>query len=211
MIALNSHVNVLPFITNSSSCEFLKDFCFKIFKLDYKVKTKAVLEKSNNSIDLLINNRSIEGDNEEGKFAGKHYENIKNIAFILVSGKSAYPFIINEKGILTNGLNRHKDYYYYLTLRNALEKENYINGITSKYLNNSSLVEVEVFIDNNVKKKVSCFVNTNYFHADNMVLSRVNQGSLKLVENYLKEVKMDNGKYCEFSIDDDHIELKYVM
>ena len=211
LIAYNSHVNVLPFINNSNSCNFLKDFCFKVFKLDNKVKTKAVLKKSIDTIDLLINNRTIEGDNEEGKFAGKHYENIENIAFVLVSGKSAYPFIINEKGILTNGLNKHKDYYYYLTLRTALEKENYIKGITSKYLNNSSLVEVEVFIDNNVKKKVSCFVNTHYFHADNKILSRSNKEYPVLVEDYLKEVKMDNGKYCEFTIDNDLIELKYVI
>lgn len=211
VIAYNSHVNVLPFIKNSNSCNFLKDFCFKVFKLDYKVKTNAVLKKSIDNIDLLINNRTIEGDSEEGKFVGKHYENIENIAFVLVSGKSAYPFIINENGILTNGLNKHKDYYYYLTLRTALEKDNYIKGITSKYLNNLSLVEVEVFIDNNVKKKVSCFVNTYYFHADNKILSRANKEFPVLVEDYLKEVKMDNGKYCEFTIDNDLIELKYVI
>lgn len=208
-IAFNSHIHILPAIHSSKSCEFLKVFCNKVYKVDYQVKSDIIVKKSNKDIKILINNRSIEGDKAESKFAGNKYEIIQNIGFVLISGKSAYPFIIKD-GVLTNALKLNKDYYYYLILRTALDKENYINAITSKFLNSSSLIEVDVFIDNNIKKKVSCFVNPNYFQVEDNSLSAVSLKFPELVEHYLKEIKMDNGKYCEFSIDDGFVELKYV-
>ncbi|PNW26938.1 leucine-rich repeat domain-containing protein [Formosa algae] len=209
LIAFNSHMHILPAIHTSKSCEFLRVFCNKVYKVDYQVKSDVILKKEGKGIKTLINNRSIEGVNDEGKFAGDKYEFIEDVAFVLVSGKSAYPFIIRE-GVLTNALKLNKDYYYYLILRTALDKENYINAITSKFLNSSSLLEVDVFIDNNIKKKVSCFVNPNYFQVQDNTLSAVSLKFPELVEDYLKEIKMDNGKYCEFSIDDGFVELKYV-
>lgn len=209
-ISLNSHVNILPIINNSKSSEFLKVFCHKVFKVDYKVKSAQVLQKEKKDIEILINNRSIEGENEEGKFAGDMYEYINNVAFVLVSGKSAYPFII-KNGVLTNALNFNKDYYYYLILRTAIDKENYIKSITSKYLNSAKLVETNVYINNDIKKKVSCFINPNHFEIKENTLSPINSSFPKVVEEHLKEIKMDNGKYCEFSINEDLIEFRYVI
>jgi hypothetical protein len=91
-----------------------------------------------------------------------------------------------------------------------LDKENYVNAVTSKFLNSSSLVEIDVFIDNNIKKKVSCFVNPIYFQVQDNTLSVINLKFPELKEVNLKKIKMDNGKYCEFSIDDGLVELKYI-
>lgn len=219
LVALNSHLNILPSIEYSASCRFLNEFHSKVFKLDYKIKKKPVLKLSGNNIKVLINNRTIEEkenrDEEalgiQGKNAGVEYENINAMAFVIVSGKSAYPFVINNNNV-TNALDLHKGKgdYYYLILRTALEKATYINGITSKYLNNSSLVEVDVFIDDNIKKKVSCFINTNFFHANDNTLTALDSKFPTLNELNLIKIKMDNGKYCELSISDRCIELKYV-
>lgn len=214
IICFNSHFSALPFITYSKTCDFIKDFHSKAFKLDYRVKSDFVLKPSNNNINVLVNNRLIEETEEKGndgvKLYGNYYENINNIGFILVSGKSAYPFILKE-GALTNLSEVHNNYYYNLTLRDSSEKESYIRGITNKYLNSSALEEVEIFIDNNVKKKVSCFINPNHFHANDKILSLINPKFPELNERYLTDVKMDNNKWCEFNVEDNLIELKYVL
>ncbi|MGJ8743532.1 hypothetical protein [Polaribacter sp.] len=209
IISFNSHINILPEINSSKSCKFLKEFCDKVYKVDFKIKSDFIIKKENKDIKILINNRSNEGNKDEGKFAGDKYEVVQNIGFVLVSGKSAYPFVIKD-GVLTNALKLNKDYYYYLTLRTALDKENYVNAVTSKFLNSSSLVEIDVFIDNNIKKKVSCFVNPIYFQIQDNTLSAINLKFPELEEVNLKKIKMDNGKYCEFSIDDGLVELRYV-
>lgn len=220
LIALNSHLNIIPSIESSDSCEFLNEFHSKVFKLDYKIKKKPVLKLSGTNIEVLINNRTIEEkenrDEEafgiQGKQVGVEYENINAIAFVIVSGKSAYPFVINKSNVINAlYLDKGREDYYYLILRTALEKETYINGITSEYLNSSRLEEVAVFIDDNIKKKVSCFINTNFFHAKDNTLTALDSKFPILAEAYLKEIKMDNGKYCEFRITDRSIELKYVI
>ncbi|MBL7472220.1 leucine-rich repeat domain-containing protein [Robertkochia sediminum] len=217
IVAMNSHLKILPFINNSTSCQFLNQFYLKAFKIDLKVKSKRVLKLTQNNIEILINNRKIEEKENrievssviQGKIAGAKYEKIEDIAFILISGKSAYPFVIRN-GAITNAITDHRDDYYYLILRTSLEKETYIEGITNKHLNDSSLKEVQLFIDNDIKKKISCFINDKYFHAKENILTGVNLESIKLREDFLKEIKMDNGKYCEFNIVEDTIELKYV-
>lgn len=210
IISSNSHINILPSVSCSKSCDFLKDFCNKVFKIDYKIKSDIILKKETENIKLLINNRSVESVNDAGKFAGNKYQEIQNIAFILISGKSAYPFIIKD-GIVTNALKlaKNSEYYYYLTLRTALDKEVYIKSITNKYLTENTLVESSVFIDNNVKKKLSCFVNPNYFKVKDNVLTINDLQFPKLAENHLKKIKMDSNKYCHFTIDNQIIELKY--
>ncbi|MFZ3563184.1 hypothetical protein [Tenacibaculum finnmarkense] len=210
IISSNSHINILPSVSCSKSCDFLKDFCNKVFKIDYKIKSDIILKKETENIKLLINNRSVESVNDAGKFAGNKYQEIQNIAFILISGKSAYPFIIKD-GIVTNALKlaKNSEYYYYLTLRTALDKEVYIKSITNKYLTENTLVESSVFIDNNVKKKLSCFVNPNYFKVKDNVLTINDLQFPKLAENHLKKLKMDSNKYCHFTIDNQIIELKY--
>ena len=217
LVDLNSHLNILPFMSFSGSCRFLHDFYLKVFKLDYKVKSKPILRLSKSSIDVLVNNRTIEEKENrveelsgiEGKIAKDIYIGIDAIAFVLVSGKSAYPFVF-KNGAITNAIADLRDDYYYLILRTSIEKETYIEGITSKYLNTHSLQEVDVFIDNNIKKKISCFVNDKYFHANENILKAKNIESTNLTEDLLKEIKMDNGKYCEFNVVEDLIELKYV-
>jgi len=209
IITFNSHKNVLPLIKNSKSCEFLKDFYQKAFKIDFKIKSNNILKPLENGIEILINNRSIDGDREEGKSAEVIYEKIKNISFILISGKSAYTFFVKEKYV-TNKLKENSDYYSYITLRTSTEKLNYIKGITNKYLNSFGLVETDVFIDNDIKKKVSCFINENNVFVKNGNLSIIDP-SLVLEEKHLVDIKMDNGKWCEFDIKHNFIGLKYVM
>ncbi|WP_233861189.1 leucine-rich repeat domain-containing protein [Tenacibaculum piscium] len=210
IISLNSHIDILPSVSCSKSCDFLKDFCNKVFKIDYKIKSDVILKKETENIKILINNRSIEDSKDAGKFAGNKYQEIQNIAFILISGKSAYPFIIKD-GIVTNALKlaKNSEYYYYLTLRTALDKEVYIKSITNKYLIENTLVESSIFIDNNVKKKLSCFVNPHYFKVKDNILTINDLQFPKLAENHLKKIQMDSNKYCHFTIDNQIIELKY--
>lgn len=216
-IDCNSHVDILPYLKSSSDCSFLKEFYAKVFKLDYKVKGKPVVTRTENETRILINNRKIDHNEyrpsnkavEEGKTPGIKYINKDFIAFILVSGKSAYPFILKNNK-LTNALDSTRDNYYYITLRTAEEKDHYVKAITSSYLNRSQLVQTDVFIDNDIKRKVSCYVNPDYFKTKDNILSTTGINNPVLKEKLLKDVKMDNGKYCEFSINDNHIELKYV-
>ncbi len=210
IISLNSHIDILPSVSCSKSCDFLKDFCNKVYKVDYKIKSDVILKKETENINILINNRSIEGVNNDGKFAGNKYQEIQNIAFILISGKSAYPFII-KNGVITNALKltENSEYYYCLTLRTALDKELYIKSITNKYLNRNGLVEGAIFIDNNVKKKLSCFVNPHYFKVKDNILTATNLEDFKLAENHLKKIKIEGNKYCHFTVDNAIIELKY--
>ena len=210
LITLNSHKNILPSIEVSKSCKFLKAFYCKAFKIDYRVKSDIVLKPSISNIELLINNRTIETpeSSEEGKFARTDYEDINNVVFILISGKSAYPFVV-KNNMLTNSSTINKNFYYYLILRTSNDKENYIKGLTNRYLNDSGLAETELFIDNDLKKKVSCFINRKYLYSNNGVLSVINP-VLKLDNNNLLNVKMDNGKWCEFKSENNFIEMKYI-
>ncbi|MCD8444016.1 hypothetical protein, partial [Tenacibaculum finnmarkense] len=141
---------------------------------------------------------------------GNKYQEIQNIAFILISGKSAYPFII-KNGVVTNALKlaQNSEYYYSLTLKMAFDKEVYTKSITNKYLNGNALVESSIFIDNAIKKKLSCFVNPNYFKVKDNVLTINDLQFPKLAENHLKKLKMEGNKYCHFTVDNDVIELKY--
>ncbi|MCG8801995.1 hypothetical protein [Tenacibaculum finnmarkense] len=210
IISSNSHINILPSVRCAKSCDFLKDFCNKVYKIDYKIKSDVILKKETENIKILINNRSIESVNDDGKFAGNKYQEIQNIAFILISGKSAYPFII-KNGVVTNALKlaQNSEYYYSLTLKMAFDKEVYTKSITNKYLNGNALVESSIFIDNAIKKKLSCFVNPNYFKVKDNVLTINDLQFPKLAENHLKKLKMEGNKYCHFTVDNDVIELKY--
>lgn len=209
-ISFNSHIHILPSVHNSDSCNFLKDFFQKAMKVDYKLKNDFVLSYSKNNLQILINNISNNTVKDDGKFAFILRENIEDVAFILISGKGAYPFVI-KNGVVTNSYKLGMDYYYYITLRTAIDKENYVKGITSRYLNSSKLIQKDIFIDNDVKKKISCYLNPKYFHANEMILSTVTIEFPVLQENYLKDIKMDNGKWCKFNLDSRDIQLKYVL
>jgi len=208
LVSLNSHKNIIPSIKTSPGCNFLEGFYSKVFKTDYEIKKSKILKISNGEIGLIVNNFSFNTDSK-GKALGLKYENIKNIAFILLSGKNAYPFIIKDS-IVTNSQNHSNRYHFLITLREASDKANLVKAITSKYLNDSSLVETEVLIDGNNNKTLRCFINPNYFFVKNGNLCSINP-ALNLDSEYLVDIEKDKKTMCEFNVENNFLRLKYMQ
>ncbi|UBZ07264.1 hypothetical protein LDL76_00795 [Salegentibacter mishustinae] len=208
LISLNSHKNILPSIKTTKSCHFLKAFFFRIFKTDFEIKKSKILKISNGEIELLVNNFSFNTESK-GKALGLDHENIKNIAFILISGKNAYPFIVKDS-IVTNRKDGSNRFHFLITLREASDKANLVKAITNKYLNEFSLVETEVLIDGNNNKALQCFINPNHFFVKNGNLCNTNPG-LNLDSKYLVNIEKDKKTLCEFDVENNFLKLKYVL
>jgi len=209
LVAENSHLNILPLVNTSKSCNYLKEFCKKVFKIHKTIKKKNILRQTASGLELLVNNISIDSENKKGKFAGDEYIDIDKVAFVFISGKNAYPFIIADN-VVTNQYKTHKKYYYTLTLRDSSEKENLHSSLTNIYLNNMVFSKGDVFIDNNVTKKGRCYVNPKYFKLYNGGLQCILPGILKLENEKFNEVNIGTNKYCEFTTENNIVKLQYV-
>jgi len=207
LVSSNTHKNILPSIKTSPSCIFLKEFYSKIFKTDYKIKKSKLLNLESGEIHLLVNNFSFNTESK-GKALGLDHENIKSIAFILISGKNAYPFIIKDSTV-TNRKKGSNRFHYLITLREASDKASLVKAITNKYLNEFTLVETEVFIDGNNNKALQCYINPNHFFVKNGNLFSTNP-KLNFDGEHLLNIEKDKKTMCEFKIENNFLRLKYV-
>jgi len=206
IICKNHHVNLLPRLKYSVSCEFLDAFYKKAFSIDYK-SNYFVLNPDDVGLKVLINNHK-KLNYDETNFGittydpenpDDSYTYIDNIAFVFFYKRKAYPFII-ENDFITN-IMHNKSKYFCLTLVNP-NKGIYRKALNSEYLKAIPLAEGNVLLKG--KKNGECIVNQNHIKILDGKLKLIND-RLKLNKKYLRNVTHSTVKAFEFIVKDDLI------
>jgi hypothetical protein len=204
-----SHDDIFPEITTSESCLFLKEKYLGEMGLYDKVNKDLVLKFKDNNFEILINNLKIESRKREDKFVGKVYYSSKDIAFILITNKGAYPFVVKEN-ILTN---THKiiDHYCHYFVSLTAYKTTFKKSIGNSYLNSNIFFKSEIHINKDENQKVECYINKSHFEVQENVLVCKNIKNLKLDGANFISVNIKDNKYCKFYVEMDKIYLKYTL
>ncbi|WP_281239959.1 hypothetical protein [Flavobacterium praedii] len=157
LVKLNTHHHILPVASFAEKCEIYEKFFKFVFHIEKQIKNNFILQPNQGEDLLLVNNKNDRND---------LYKELKDVAFIIVTGKSAYSYVIDDKFVISNvdfKCAKFK-YFYNLTLRTSEEKQDYVNSITNKYLGYNSFEEAIVFAGGDITQKITVYFNPNYFY-----------------------------------------------
>lgn len=157
LVKLNTHHYILPIEGFTDKSMMNENFFKFVFHIDKKIRSNDILKSNKGEPILLVNNNN---DRED------LYKEIARIAFIIITGKSACCYVIDDKYLISNiDLKYAKyKYLYNLTLRTSEEKQDYVNSITNKYLGNNCFEEAVIFAGQDVSQKITIYYNPNYFY-----------------------------------------------
>jgi hypothetical protein len=157
LVKLNTHHHVLPVVSFSGKSEIYEKFFKFVFHIDKKIRNNAILISNNGAPLLLVNNNNDRDD---------LYKEINRVAFVIITGKSACCYVIDDNYLISNiDLKYIKyKYLYNLTLRTSEEKQDYVNSITNKYLGNNCFEEAVIYAGQDVTQKITIYYNPNYFY-----------------------------------------------
>lgn len=159
LVTLNTHHLILPVANFSQKSGIYEKFFKFLFKIDKQIKGKDILIASEIVPKLLV---------KFDKISKKpQYIEISTVVFVIVTGKDAFPFVIDENFSVCNIEEKHikfKDYEYFnIPLRKSEDKKSYIDSLTNKYLGKFCFKEGVLYADRDSTQVISIFWNPFYF------------------------------------------------
>lgn len=224
LVSKHFHYFFVPvLISNIENDEFSAFFEDK-FNLNALVKSERILlyPKSfgRSSFKALVNNPKVlkikSNDNIKVEYQRKgvidklEYEDIENIAFIIVRGYNAFPFILKEGKSLSNILiqknSRNFDGSYNVTLGKPKYKDNYIDSLTNKYLRKRRFKKGKISILDFkfIPRDVTVLFNPSYFAFQNEKFI-CKDPKVKLDEKKINNVHHKGNTYFKISFDNNII------
>lgn len=205
LICLNTHHYILPTTKFSDGCDVFNLFYKRVFKFDKEIRGNSVILPNDGSPLVLIRNLKKDYLDKFEEKRERFYKEIKNIAFIIITGKNAFPFTLNHDftvGNIEEKNNKYKETEYYdMSLRTAEEKQIYTDCISNEYLGEYCFQEGVIFADNDSTQKIKIYYNPVYFYINEdditclnpqITLSNLNLGSPKVGSRKLNLKLVDN-------------------
>lgn len=162
-IEYRSDLKIIPTIDTSTKMRKSVNYLMKIYGLDQNFgiskKINIIKIESNCKPQLLVlNNKSI----------ATHYIKIDEVAFIIITSKTASIYCLSDKKEIynTTEIFKKNKQCFELILRTSDDKENFKKALTNPYLDKNQFLESFIYIDNDMKKKVNILINSNHFSID---------------------------------------------
>jgi hypothetical protein len=195
-IKLSTHHSILPVAIFSENCGIYEKFFKFVFHIDKKILDNFILVPNAGELMALIKTQRKGFLEENNNKTGHHYKKIKNIAFIILKGKEAFPYIIDENNVISNiekeNAEQKSKKAFELSLREGNDKKNYVESLTNPYLGSDCMEEAVLFVKGNVKEKVKypmdIIFNSRYFSVVNDKLCR-KTSAITMSKEYVMEPK----------------------
>jgi hypothetical protein len=157
---------LIPYFASSNKLNYLEDYFRIIYKAQHKLKKNYYLNIDHNKGFLISDHKQL---------SKPIYRPLHDVLFVVLSSKTAYSFCKDD--ITFKIYNRIKVnetlFNTELTIRGRVDKQNIKEILNNVYLNENRFIEIDLYIDNNIGKKVSLLVNTNHIKIEDENYTKV--------------------------------------
>ncbi|MBQ0909756.1 leucine-rich repeat domain-containing protein [Flavobacterium sp. F-328] len=157
---------LIPYFTSSNKLNYLKDYFRIIYKVQHKVKKHYYLNIDNDKEFLISDHKQL---------LKPIYMPLRDVLFVVLSSKKAYSFCKNDNNCkIYNKIKVNETLFNTeLTIRGGVDKQNIKEILNNVYLNENRFIEIDLYIDDNIGKKVSLLVNTNHIKVEDENYTKV--------------------------------------
>lgn len=201
LIKQNTHHPILPMASFSENCGIYEKFFKFAFNIDKKILDNLILLPNGGELMVLIRTQKKGLLVENKNNPGNHYKNMQHIAFIIITAREAFPYILDKNNSISNieentaGLRSIKALE--LSLKEGVDKKNYVDTLTNPYLGNDRMEQAVVFVKDDSRYKMNIAFNPRYFYVDSNKLFR-KSSEIEISKEYVVkpiiDEKIENGK-----------------
>jgi hypothetical protein len=199
-IKLNTHHPILPVANFSENCVIYEKFFKFVFHIDKKILDNFIVIPNDGEPMALIKTQKKGLLAENKNNPGNHYKKMQHIAFIIITTRESFPYIIDDNNSVSNieeitaGLRSAKAFE--LSLKEGVDKKNYVDALTNPYLGNNRMEQAVVFAKDDTRYPRNIIFNPNYFYVDSNKLFRKSSNieMSKYVVEPIVEEKIEKGQ-----------------